>query len=177
VFLAVVATMNNVTGGRDVLTTGEVAELLGSSRQHVVDMCVRGEVSFVWVGKHRRIPRSEVDRILHPRLTRDQERSLWLHRAVAGRLVTDPRSAMDKALDNIERLAKTHRGTRAGGYVERWRSLLHEGVDSVLDVLTSAAPEAIELRQNSPFAGVLSEDDRQACLSAFREHWHGEHAA
>jgi excisionase family DNA binding protein len=161
----------------DLLTTGRAAQLLGSSRQHVVDMCVRGELSFVWVGRHRRVPASEIDRIVRPRLTRDQERSLWLHRAVAGRLVTDPRAVTDKARTNIEKLSKIHAGTLAGQYVEQWRTLLDQGTDAVLEALTSTAPEAIELRQNSPFAGTLSEDDRQACLRAFREHWSGEHAA
>jgi excisionase family DNA binding protein len=161
----------------ELLTTGRAAELLGSSRQHVVDMCARGELSFVWVGRHRRVPRSEIDRVVRPHLTRDQERSLWLHRAVAGRLVTDPRSVLSKARTNIEKLAGIHEGTLARHYVERWRTLLDQGTDAVLDALTSRSPEAIELQQNSPFAGVLSEDDRQACLRAFRDHWSGEHAA
>ncbi len=161
----------------DLLTTGRAAELLGSSRQHVVDMCARGELSFVWVGRHRRIPHSEIQRITHPTLTRDQERSLWLHRAVTGRLVIDPRATMAKARTNIDKLAKIHTGTLAGRYVERWQALLDQGADAVLEVLTSTAPEAIELRQNSPFAGVLQDDERQACLRAFRDHWGSEHAA
>ncbi|WCE40601.1 helix-turn-helix domain-containing protein [Brevibacterium sp. BDJS002] len=37
------------------LTTGETAKRLGVSRQHVVDLCNRNELSFVKVGTHRRI--------------------------------------------------------------------------------------------------------------------------
>jgi hypothetical protein len=140
-------------------------------------MCARGELSFVWVGRHRRVPRSEIDRIVHPHLTRDQERSLWLHRAVAGRLVTDPRAVLAKARANIEKLTGIHAGTLAGHYIERWRTLLEEGTDVVLHALTSTAPEAVELRQNSPFAGALPEEDRQVCLRNFRDHWNREHAA
>jgi excisionase family DNA binding protein len=169
--------VNSSSRTSDLLTTGRAAELLGSSRQRVVDMCVRGELSFVWVGRHRRVPRSEIDRIVRPRLTRDQERSLWLHRAVAGRLVTDPGSVLTKARANISKLAQIHEGTLAGQYVQRWRALLDQGTDVVLDALTSSSLEGIELRQNSPFAGALSEEDRQACLRAFRDHWTGEHAA
>jgi excisionase family DNA binding protein len=154
-----------------------VANLLGASRQHIVDMCARGELAYVWVGKHRRIPRTEIDRILRPRLTRDQERSLWLHRAVAGRLVVDPRNTLAKARSNIEKLDQQHRGTRAGDYVARWAELVKAGTDAVLEALTSPGPEATELRQNSPFAGVLSEEERQACLVAFRKHWNEEHSA
>ena len=110
-------------------------------------------------------------------MTRDQERSLWLHRAVAGRLVVDPSNTLAKARSNIEKLARVHHATRAGEYVERWAALIDSGTDAVLDVLTSPSPEAVELRQNSPFAGVLPVEERQACLLAFREHWQGEHAA
>ena len=119
-------------GRREVLTTGEVAELFGSSRQHVVDMCARGELAYVWVGKHRRIPQTEVDRILRPTLTRDQERSLWLHRAVAGHLVVDPHNTLTKARSNIEKLDRIHRDTRAGDYLARWSELIRTGTDAVL---------------------------------------------
>jgi len=43
--------------------------------------------------------------------------------------------------------------------------------------LTSTGPRAIELRQNSPFAGVLRPEERAAALAAFRDHWHRVHAA
>jgi hypothetical protein len=41
----------------------------------------------------------------------------------------------------------------------------------VLEALTSRDAWAVELRQNSPFAGVLSGAGRAAVLAAFREHW------
>jgi hypothetical protein len=44
-------------------------------------------------------------------------------------------------------------------------------VDAVLDALTSRTPLAIEMRQTGPFAGVLSGEERQAVLAAFRAHW------
>jgi hypothetical protein len=44
----------------------------------------------------------------------------------------------------------------------RWLGLWHEvrgaGVDAVADVLTCQGPAALELAQNSPFAGVISEE-------------------
>ncbi|GGK05933.1 hypothetical protein GCM10010123_39870 [Pilimelia anulata] len=39
--------------------------------------------------------------------------------------------------------------------------------ESVLRALTSEDPEAVELRQNSPFAGVLSPDQRQRVPTSF----------
>jgi hypothetical protein len=50
-------------------------------------------------------------------------------------------------------------------------------VDAVLDVLTSRSGMAVELRQNSPFAGVLTQRDRARVLAAFREHWQVDHTA
>jgi hypothetical protein len=55
--------------------------------------------------------------------------------------------------------------------------VLDAGEDPVFAVLTSAAPRAVEQRQNSPFAGVLSEQERAAALEAFRGHRSREHAA
>lgn len=71
------------------VSTGEAARLLGCSRQHVVDLCGRGVLPFVSVGSHRRVRRADVTGLMSRELTRDQERSLWLHRAVAGRLALD----------------------------------------------------------------------------------------
>jgi excisionase family DNA binding protein len=164
-------------GRRDLLSTGQAAELLGSSRQHVVDMCDRGDLSFVWVGSHRRLQRAEIERLATTRLTRDQERSLWLHRAVAGKVVLDPDATLSQAQANIARLQQVHQGDMAARYVAEWRHLIERGLDEVLETLTSRSPQAAELRQNSPFAGVLSEDERQACLAAFRSHWRRDHAA
>lgn len=64
---------------KDWLTTSETASMLGVSRQHVVNLCDRGELSFSRAGTHRRIRRSDVQQLLEPQLTREQEKSLWLH--------------------------------------------------------------------------------------------------
>ena len=78
--------------GDRLLSTGEAARLLSCSRQHVVDLCNRGELSFTTTGKHRRVRRRDVDaiRTRTERMSRDQKRSLWLAYALAGRIVADP---------------------------------------------------------------------------------------
>lgn len=163
-----------------MLTTGEVASLLGSSRQHVVDMCDRGDLRSVWVGSHRRIPHDEVDKILGQtrdrELTRDQERSLWLHRALLARLAVEPEQVLAVGRENLERLARQHpeRGITAH-WLGEWHNVLDAGVDAVADVLTSSSPLALELRQNSPFAGAISQETRSQVLSAFVRHWRAEH--
>jgi hypothetical protein len=55
-------------------------------------------------------------------------------------------------------------------WLEAWQAVLGGGPEAVLQTLTSQTPKAIELRQNSPFAGVLSDHERRAVLGAFRDH-------
>lgn len=150
---------------------------MGSSRQHVVDLCDKGVLAHVRVGKHRRIRRCDVDALLRPSLTRDQLKALWLHRAVAGKLVASPEMVLDKARQNLARLHQIHPTGMTAAWLDAWESTLRSGVEAVLDVLTSRDPHAVELRQNSPFAGVLSEQERHAVLDAFVNHWNGERAA
>jgi hypothetical protein len=50
---------------------------------------------------------------------------------------------------------------------------MEAGPEDLLQVLTSPAESAVELRQNSPFAGVLDEAERRRVLIAFRHYWAG----
>ncbi|MEU6023648.1 helix-turn-helix domain-containing protein [Micromonospora sp. NPDC047134] len=154
----------------ELLTSGQVAKLLGCSRQQVVNLCERGDLPFVRVGAHRRVRREHVEAMLRPRqpLTRDQLKSLWLHQAVAGCLVVDPDDVLGKASENLDRLLRQHRGTMSEVWLRRWQDKINEGVGSVLWALTSEDPEAVELRQNSPFAGVLSQSQRRKVLDSFK---------
>jgi len=163
-----------------LLSTGEVAGRLGVSRQHVVDLCDRGDMIFVRIGSHRRVPRLELDRFLgaarEGNLSRDQERSLWLHRAVLGELVADPDGVLARGRQNLQRLQAQHSGRgMTAQWLDQWHEALDAGVDAVADVLTSQGPTAVELRQNSPFAGVISEEVRARVLASFRRHWRIDH--
>lgn len=62
-------------------------------------------------------------------------------------------------------------------WLRRWEQLLNEGVDAVADVLASRDREAVELRANSPFAGVLDESERLDLHRAFARHWAQTHEA
>ncbi len=159
----------------DLIRTGEAAAILGTSRQHVVDLCNSGVLSHVRSPTQRRLSRSEVEAFAGRGtgavpLSRDQRQSVWLHAAVAGHLAADPAGTLERARQNLHRLRAVHPRGMAARWLAAWQSVLDRGPETVLEVLTAKTPLAIDLRQNSPFAGVLSDDERQAVLRAFRDH-------
>jgi excisionase family DNA binding protein len=154
-------------GTHDLVTTGQAAILLRSSRAHVVDMCLRGLLPYVRVGGQRRIRRADVEAMIQPTLTREQQETLWLHRAIAGKVVANPPAVLAAAAVNLRRLRRLHPEGRAWDWLDRWDAVLEEGVEAVLDALTSSAHFAVELRRNSPFAGVLGEAERRTVVEAY----------
>jgi excisionase family DNA binding protein len=154
----------------DLVTTGQAAAILGSSRQHVVDLCASGRLPFQVVGTHRRIRRSDVVRLMGgvEVLTRDQQRSLWLHRVVAGKVALDPVRTVSLARRNLSHLRSQHPVGAVTADFDEWETLLAGPVDVLLTMLVSPVRRAVELRQNSPFAGVLTERERAKALAAFR---------
>lgn len=159
-----------------LLRTGDAARLLGVSRQHVVNMCDRGEIAFVFVGSHRRIPADEIEHLSARSITREEEKSLWLHRALLTPLMTDTDAVWSKARENLGRSATMHRPDgMTTKYLKEWERMLDEGLDAVMWAMTSPSQEARELRQNSPFAGALSEDTRMQVLQSFQHHWSTAH--
>lgn len=113
-------------------------------------MCDRGEIVCVHVGSHRRVPSSEVERVTSRRLTREEERSLWLHRALLSPLLTEPDTVVSAARENLRRWSGMHRRDgMAGWYFTKWQRVLNDGLDAVMHVLTSPSEDAREMRQNS----------------------------
>lgn len=96
----------------DLLTTGEAAKLLNSSRQHVVNLCRRGVLPYTSIGTHRRIRRQDLEalRSRTGRLRREDRRSLWLAYATAGKIVSDPPTAVERARHQIALMRPTARG-------------------------------------------------------------------
>ena len=76
-----------------------------------------------------------------------------------------------RARANLERFSRIHAGGSALRWLERWDALLSQGPEAVMETLTSTAPDAAELRQNSPFPGVLPEKERQDVLDSFARYW------
>lgn len=82
-------------------------------------------------------------------------RSLAYHRVVAERLRADA-SILNAARARVARWLLESQTF----YALRWREVLAGDVDAVAAVLTERSERAAELRQSSPFAGVLSPAER-----------------
>jgi hypothetical protein len=88
-----------------------------------------------------------------------ERRSRAYHSVVADRL--DERMVED-ACERLEQLV-------AGGhireaYAERWRTLLAAPAAEVARAISADSQDARDLRQNSPFAGVLNEQERRRII-------------
>jgi excisionase family DNA binding protein len=157
---------------RVLIPTGEAAAIHGCSRQHVVNLCNRGMLPVTYIGTHRRVRRADVERLvaIQPSaLRREQRRNRWLHVAVAGRLVEDPDTVTSNARANLDRLLARHQRGGVNTSLLEWRRLLDGSIEGVIDALTSTDSRHVELRQNSPFAGVLSSGERARLLRTFEQ--------
>lgn len=165
VFIVFNGTMDEV-----MLKTGEVAEMLGVSRQHVVNLANRGVMRSTKVGAHRRIPLSEVQRLRgRSGLTPEREKSLRLHQALIGDLLVEPDAVVDKARENMARWLPQQRSDgMTAHYLREWEQILDAGLDRIIEALTSTDEKSCDLRENSPFAGVLSQERRAKVLQTLR---------
>jgi hypothetical protein len=92
-----------------------------------------------------------------------ERRGLAYHRVVADRL---NEQMIDEARERIERLATDrHLHPR---YAERWRQLLSRPLPDIAEAISADDEEGRDLRQNSPFAGVLNEQERRRIIEAIR---------
>lgn len=89
-------------------------------------------------------------------------RSLALHRAVAVKIRKNP-SLMQIALDNIARWEARGPG-HSQPYLEEWKRIITKGVDFALRLIVEPSEHATALRQSSPFAGVLTEQERMSII-------------
>lgn len=108
----------------------------------------------------------EVNATFVPRMTREERRSLELHRAIATHLVDDPVDVLGRAKRNLARMAK--QSPAAAALWREWRHALARPPAEVADLLVDPRPAARELRQVTPFAGILTASERRDVYRRFR---------
>ena len=104
-----------------------------------------------------------------PSLTREDLRSLAYHRSIARMLRSNPGSTVKKARQNLRRMAKQHSAVRS--LFERWGSWLNLPTEDLISKILDPGLMARDMRQVTPFAGVLSPSQRAKILSQFRKQY------
>lgn len=142
----------------DLKEAVEVERLAG--RRHVLEGAIAATRE-----RAERLPRNLA--AARERSREDQElsdvRGLAYHRAVARRL---DRPTADMALALVRHWKS--KGSIDPRYAEVWERLLEGPLSGVRKVLEDEGAEARDLRQNSPFAGILSEAERRAIAEQVR---------
>lgn len=94
------------------------------------------------------------------------ERSLAFSRLIAGKLQTDP-TLVQHARGNLDRWLRDC-SERSRPTLLEWRKLLDGPLAELLSFLTSPEERAVRLRQSSPFAGLLTPEERWEILRDFQ---------
>ena len=104
-----------------------------------------------------------------PRMTREDRRSLAYHRAIVEILRKDPGPILRRAIRNLDKLAKMHPGAQM--LFNQWKDWLTLPPEILASRILDPFPEAREMRQVSPFSGVLSPEKRARILRQFRKEY------
>ena len=102
-----------------------------------------------------------------PALSREDRRSLSLHRRIAEKVRDDPAATLERARGNLRRMAELHSGAERLFLV--WETILEQSPELVANAITDPSPEYRELRQVTPFAGVLNARERADAYRRFQE--------
>jgi hypothetical protein len=96
------------------------------------------------------------------------ERSFEMHQVIASVLRRDP-AKLQLAVDWIEkRLADPDYSVHSGDALREWLDLIKaRGLAGVLEVLDDRGEDATRMRQSSPFAVLMPQDERMRILRRY----------
>lgn len=106
-------------------------------------------------------------------LSFNDAKSFVLHQIVKDKLESDCETVVAQALSNINRWIPQNRNDgKTAEYLRAWKSLLTaKSLAPLYGVLDSTEETACDLRQCSPFAGVMNNEERLQALDKFRREW------
>lgn len=107
----------------------------------------------------------EIDICYVPPMTREERRSVSLHRAIAVKLAAEPEVVLKKARRVLDNMIARH--PSAASLLQEWRIHLSRPITELIELLSDIRPHARELRQVTPFAGILSAGERAAIYRSF----------
>jgi|ERR1035437_3308405 hypothetical protein len=95
--------------------------------------------------------------------------SLGFHQKVVEHLLQNPKKVMERARQRVSEWLDGEQpfaGSKA--YALAWQELLNQPVNKIIDILLSDTPKARALRQTTPFAGEISEEEREEVIRVIK---------
>jgi len=74
--------------------------------------------------------------------------------------MSDPETILALARRNLLKLQSVHTRGQGASWLQQWQEFLNGPVSGVIEILRSSTPLSVELRQNTPFAGALTQQER-----------------
>jgi transcriptional regulator with XRE-family HTH domain len=102
-----------------------------------------------------------------PFARREDRVAYELHRAIAKRLLEDREGVMAKVPEQVLRMREHARGG-ANRLLDEWLELTTAPLGRVVETLLGEDEHAVDMRQTSPFMGVLTEAERLAAIERAR---------
>ena len=93
-----------------------------------------------------------------PVMTREDRRSLVLHQAIVDRLIKEHPEVLKHAHRNLSLMCD--RNPHAHSLLAEWRRILSRPIDKIVAAVLDPGLHGRDLRKVTPFAGVLSADER-----------------
>jgi Helix-turn-helix domain len=153
--------------GRREIPVSELVELLEEVEQ-ARESSSRPLASVIRERRRRSLESIDIDRLLPRRRWRGHRmaelQALAYHRVVADRL-------SEHLIENARRRLKRLRAESRidPRWAEEWERILAMPLPKVAKAISADTPRARELRQTSPFAGVLTEQERKRLVRAVEE--------
>jgi hypothetical protein len=93
---------------------------------------------------------------------------LELHRTLLAKLLGDLSPARELAGRNIVQMRSSVRGPPAQEWLDEWQRLLDNPGPELVDAFVGTDEHSADLRGVSPFAGLLTEEERTAAIERAR---------
>lgn len=95
-----------------------------------------------------------------------EARSLAMHAVIARKIERNP-ALLEIARGNIERW-RARQDSAAPAWLNEWHEILNQPWHDIAALITEPSENAARLRQSSPFAGILTNQERRRIYEAFR---------
>ena len=103
------------------------------------------------------------------KLTRDQARSLFLHAAVAQEMRSRGTEGIEIARRNIAHMRSVN--PHAAPLLDEWERILQGTIDQIIASMLDPSVHGQDLRQVTPFGGILTPAQRTDVYQQFGERW------